>query len=75
MIDRTKLLEVIRDNQTRLIQQARLKQLGPLVEKLNDISDKLDELASDDLEIDGKIDAFADEMEELNNELFGDDDK
>ena len=75
MIDRTKLLEVIRDNQTRLIQQARLKQLGPLVEKLNDISDKLDELESDDPEIDGKIDVFADEMEELNNELFGDDDK
>lgn len=73
MIDRTRLLHEIRDNQTRLIQQARLKQLGTLIVELTDIGDDVDRLDANDSEFDGKIDAIADQMEELNNRLFGDD--
>jgi hypothetical protein len=72
MIDRARLLQEIRDNQTRLIQQARLKQLGTLIVELTDIGDDVDRLDVNDSEFDGKLDAIADQMEELNNRLFGD---
>jgi hypothetical protein len=71
MIDRARLLQEIRDNQTRLIQQARLKQLGTLIVELTDIGDDVDRLDVNDSEFDGKLDAIADQMEELNNRLFG----
>jgi hypothetical protein len=83
MIDRTKLLEVIRETHTKLIQQARVTQrqvsdagmhemrarVETVLHGLNAIGDTLDALESDDPEIDGKLDALADE---LDNELFGD---
>lgn len=46
-----------------------------ILSELYQIADTLDQITADDPELFGKLDVVGDELAELNNELFGDDNK